>query len=230
MKEKETKNYFLINRKVRWGLSGYGWIALALIILLPLYICFRNLYAILAPVDREKTGILVLEGFISDYVLRDAIREFNNNNYSLLITTGTPLEYGDLLSPYRNTARVAAISLIKLGFDSTKLVIVGTDEIRNDRTYNSAIKLKRWIRVNRPDIKAINLMTMSVHGGRSRLLFRAALGDSIKVGIISIPNLYYGPNSWWRSSKGFRETMNETIGYFYVRFFFRPYEKELSGK
>ena len=73
-------------------------------------------------------------------------------------------------------------------------------------------------------------MTMGVHGGRSQLLFKAALGDSIGVGVISIPNFYYGQHSWRKSSKGFRETMNEAFGYFYVRFFFHPYEKELSGK
>ncbi len=230
MNDKPIKNYFLINRRERWGLSIYGWIVIIILIILPVYLGFRNLYSILSPVQREKTDILVLEGFISDYVLQDAIEEFKNNHYTLLITTGTPLEYGDLLSHYRNTARVAGMSLIKLGFDSTKLVIIGTDEIKNDRTYNSAIKLKKWIRSNRPDVKAINLMTMSVHGGRSRLLFQAALGDSIRVGIISVENFYYGPHSWWKSSKGFRETMNEAIGYFYVRYFFRPYEKEFSGK
>ncbi len=230
MKEKTGKNYFLINKKERWGLSLYGWLVLVIIIILTLFIGFRNIFSILAPVHREKTDVLVLEGFISDYVLKDAMKEFTNNHYKLLITTGTPLEYGDLLAPYRNTARVAGMSLLRLGFDSTKLIMIGTDEIRNDRTYNSAIRLKKWIRANRPDIKAINLMTMSVHGGRSWLLFEAALGDSISVGIISVPNFYYGPANWWRSSKGVRETVNELIGYFYVRFFFRPYEKELSGK
>jgi len=230
MKEKSKINFFLINKRERWGLSIYGWIVIVIIIFLPIYLGLRNLYSILSPVHREKTGILVLEGFISDYVLEDAINEFTNNHYTLLITTGTPLEYGDLLERYHNTSRVAGMSLIKLGFDSTKLVMIGTDEIRNERTYNSAIKLKKWICANRPDIRAINLMTMSVHGGRSQLLFKKALGDSIRVGIISVPNFYYGPHSWWRSSKGFRETMNEAIGYFYVRYFFHPYEKESSEK
>lgn len=230
MDDKSRKNYILVNRKERWGLSIYGWAVIVLIILLPVYCGFRNLYSILAPVEREQTNTLVLEGFISDYILLDAIKEFKNNHYALLITTGTPFEYGDLLAPYRNTAVAAGMSLIKLGFDSTKLVMIGTKEIRNDRTYNSAVKLKKWIGANRPDIKAINLMTMGVHGGRSRLLFKAALGDSVRVGIISVQSFYYGPHSWWKSSKGFRETMNEAIGYFYVRYFFRPYEKEILEK
>jgi hypothetical protein len=211
-------------------LTIWGWLLLLVIILAPVILLFSNLYSILAPVDREEAKILVLEGFISDYVLNDALKEFRSNRYDLLITTGTPFEYGEMLAPYRNTANAAGMMLLKLGMDSTRLVIVGTDEIRNDRTYNSAIALKRWLRKNRPGTNAINLMTMSVHGARSRYLFQAAMGDTIRVGIISLPNFYYGPQTWWRSTKGFRETMNEAIGYFYTRFFFRPYEKEITGR
>jgi len=217
-------NYFyLVNRRERWGLSLWGWLVLFCIILFLVIWGFSNLYTLLSPVKREKTEILILEGFISDYVLQDAINEFKTNDYKLLITTGTPLEYGELLAPFKNTAKIAGMSLLKLGFDSTKLVMVGTDEIRNDRTYNSAIALRHWLKKNKPGIKAINLMTMSVHGARSQLLFKAALGDTIRVGIISLRNFYDGPHSWWKTSKGVRETLNEAIGYFYVRFLFRPY-------
>ncbi len=217
--------HLLVSRKERWGLTRWGWLILMIIILLPNIIIFANLYRILAPVDRVKTDVLVLEGFISDYVLETAIKEFRDHQYHLLITTGTPLEWGHLLVAYDNTARLAASSLIKLGFDSTKLAVVGTKEIRNDRTYNSALELKEWLKKNRPQVKALNLMTMSVHGARSRKMFQAALGDSIKVGIISVENFYYNAHNWWRSSKGFRETMNEAFGYFYVQLFFRPYGK-----
>jgi len=50
-----------------------------------------------------------------------------------------------------------------------------------------------------------------------RFLFQAAMGDSIRVGIISLPNMFYGPFDWWHSSKGFREVMNEAFGYYYVK-------------
>ncbi|MCK9204562.1 MAG: YdcF family protein [Bacteroidales bacterium] len=220
--EKQKRAFRLAKRKERWGLTIWGWLLLLLLFFLLVFYGFCNIYGLLSPTHREKTDILVLEGFISDYVLQEAIEEFRKNNYQLLITTGTPFEYGELLAPYKNTATVAGMSLLKLGFDSTKLVIVSTDEIRNDRTYNSAVALRHWLGKNKPGIKAINLMTMSVHGARSQLLFKAAMGDSIHVGIISLRNFYYGPHSWWKSSKGFRETMNEAIGYFYVRFFFRP--------
>jgi len=228
--EKKRKDYFLANRKERWGLTIWGFIVLILIIIIPSFLFFRNLYSILAPVEREKTDILVLEGFVSDYVLADAIREFRQGHYSLLVTTGTPIEAGGLLCEYKNTARVAAESLKKLGFDSTRLVMIESGEFMYDRTYNSGLAFKHWLRTRRPDIKAVNLMTMSAHGARSKILFQAAMGDSIRVGIISLPNMFYGPFDWWHSSKGFREVMNEAFGYYYVKLFFRPYEKELNGK
>lgn len=221
----EKKHFLhLFSRRERWGLTWQGVLLLLGLIILFIALVLRNLYPMLAPTQREKADILVLEGFISDYVLQEAIQEFHRHPYQLLVTTGTPLEYGDLLAPYKNTATVAGKSLLKLGFDSTKLVIVSTEEIRNDRTYNSARALRQWLAVHKPEVKSLNLMTMGVHGARSRLLFKAAMGDSIAVGIISLKNFYYGPHSWWKSSKGFRETLNEAFGYFYVRFFFRPPE------
>jgi hypothetical protein len=217
------KSYFLINRKTRWGLTIWGWFAIVFLIVIFLYLLGHNLYRILAPIQREKSEILVLEGAASDYVIDSAIREFKQGHYQLLITTGTPLEWGHLLASYDNTARLAAATLIKSGFDSTRLVIISTSEIRNDRTYNSANELKRWFALHKPDVKSINLMSLGVHSGRSRLLFQYALGDSIRVGIIAVGNFYYGANDWWKSGKGFRETLNEALGYFYARYFFRAY-------
>ena len=226
--EHNRQDYFLVSRKQRWGLTIWGWLLLLIIIFSPTFLFFRNLNPILSPVERENTKVLALEGFISDYVLEDAIREFRQGKYSLLVTTGTPIEAGALLSEYKSTARVAAESLKKLGFDSSRLVVVETDEIMHDRTYNSGLALKYWLKKNMSGVKAVNLMTMSVHGARSKVLFQAAMGDSIKVGIISLPNMFYGPYDWWHSSKGFREVMNEAIGYYYVKLFFRPYEKEIK--
>jgi hypothetical protein len=127
-----------------------------------------------------------------------------------------------MLLPWKNTANVAAASLLRMGFDSTRLRVVPSSEIIDDRTYNSARALAAWIRINRPETRSLNLMTSSVHGGRSRLLFQEGIGDSIAVGIISCPNYYYNEENWWRSTKGVRETLNEAIGYFYTRYFFHP--------
>lgn len=213
---------FLISKKPRWGLTVWGRVILLSLLILSFWLLFHNLYGILAPTDREDTDLLVLEGFVSDLVIADAMKEFGSRPYALLITTGTPLEVGSMLLPWKNTANVAAASLIRMGFDSTRLRVVPSGEIIDDRTYNSARALAAWLKVNRPETRSLNLMTSSVHGGRSQILFQKGIGDSIAVGIISSPNYYYDEKNWWRSTKGVRETLNEAIGYFYTRYFFHP--------
>lgn len=221
---------FLFSKRLRWGLSPAGYVVLLLLLILFILLFLRNIHSILAPYDTVGAKVLVVEGSVNDNVLEEAIRIFNQDNYQLLVTTGTPLDYGSYLSEYKNTAQVTGQSLLRLGLDSAHLVMLASDAVMHDRTYNSAIRLKQYLAEFHRDIKAINLVSQGVHGARSRFLFRAALGNSIDVGIISVPSTYYSGQNWWRSSKGFREVMNETFGYFYVILFFRPYENELEKK
>jgi hypothetical protein len=221
---------FLFSKRPRWGFTVYGHLTLLLLVTLFILLFFNTIHSILAPVEPVPAKVLVVEGSVNDNVLEEAIRIFHQKGYQLLITTGTPLDYGSYLSEYKNTAQVTGHSLLRLGLDSANLVMLSSDAVMHDRTYNSAIRLKRYMAESHKDIRAINLISQGVHGARSRLLFRAALGDSIGVGIISVRSTYYTENNWWRSSKGFREVMNETFGYFYVLLFFRPYENELRKK
>jgi len=53
-------------------------------------------------------------------------------------------------------------------------------------------------------------------------LYKKALDDSIKVGIISADNRSYDPEHWWKSSAGVRTVISEFIAYVYVKIFFHP--------
>jgi len=224
MTSKPNRNYIVISKRIRWGLTIWGWLLILGIVVLAVFLLLTQVYYLLAPTRPVKANILVLEGAVPDYVLDSAVAEFNRNHYKLLVTTGTPLEWGHLLVTYGNTASIASASLKKMGFDTTRLVAVWTDEIRNDRTYNSALEFGSFLRHYDPGVKAINLMSYGPHSRRSQMMFQAALGDSIQVGIISIKSYYYGADNWWKSSKGFREVLNEFLGYIFVKFFFVPYQ------
>jgi hypothetical protein len=223
---KALKHYGLISKKTRWGLTIWGWLAIVTACGLILWLFMGHVYNFLAPTRREPAPVLVLEGAVPDYVLVEATKEFSAYPYQWLITTGTPLEWGHLLTPYGNTANIAAFSLKKMGFDSTRLIAVSTDEILNDRTFNSALELGEYLHKFHPEIRSVNLMSYSVHSRRSQMLFQYALGDSIRVGIIASGSFYYGSGNWWKSGKGFREVMNEVFAYIFTRFFFKPYTKE----
>lgn len=221
---KALKHYGVISKRTRWGLTIWGWMAIPVIVALASFLAITRTYDVLAPNHPVEADVLVLEGAVPDYVLDSAVAEFHRNQYKLLIATGTPLEWGHLLVDYENTAAVTESSLKKMGFDTTALVAVATIEIQNDRTYNSALQLGFYLARFHPEVKAINLMSYGPHARRSQMMFQAALGNEFKVGIISIRSFYYGPDDWWRSSKGFREVMNELLGYIFVKLFFVPYQ------
>jgi hypothetical protein len=67
-------------------------------------------------------------------------------------------------------------------------------------------------------------MTEDAHARRTRLLFQKALGNDVRVGIISIPNPDYDAKHWWRYSEGVREVIGEGIAYAYAKVFFYPSE------
>ncbi len=95
-----------------------------------------------------------------------------------------------------------------------------------DRTFGSALALRRWCGANHRQITAFNLVTLGPHARRSRLLFEKAFDDKARVGIISIENREYDPAHWWRYSEGVKEVVSEGVAYVYARFFFHPESAE----
>jgi hypothetical protein len=200
------------------------WILLIIGIVGLFFSIVSSIYPFLAidkPIDGE---ILVVEGWLPDYALKQAIKEFKSNNYNLLITTGGPLLKGYHLSHYKTEAEIAASIIKKFGFEEEKIIAAPTPYTIKDRTYNSAKALKKWIEDSNQNIKAINLFSLGAHSRRSWVLFQKAIGDSIAVGIISTENLSYDPEHWWKSSDGVRTVLSEGIAYIYARFFFHPKE------
>ena len=164
--------------------------------------------------------ILVLDGQMPDFSVQEAIRIFGNGHYKYIVTTGGQIQTGYYISEYKSMAEFTAASFLKLGFDKEKLVIIPGGEIKRDRTYNSAMLLKKWLKDNGEKLSKIDVIAVGSHARRSRLLFRKAFADELKVGIISVTDPAYNPHKWWTSSVGARTVMSETIAYFYVLIFF----------
>lgn len=213
-----------IEKNKRFCLASRELVFLLVIVVLLIIFVVKNIHPFLAIDSPVNSEILVVEGWLPDYALKQAINEFNDNNYSLLITTGGPLLKGYHLSEYKTEAKLAASSLKEIGFDEEKIIAVPAPDVIKDRTYYSACALKKWISNSNQNIKAINLFSLGAHSRRSWVLFQKAIGDSIAVGIISAENISYDPEHWWKSSDGVRIVLSEMIAYIYARFFFYPKE------
>lgn len=196
-------------------------IALGLIVFVTiaalLVFTFHHLHPFLARNAPIPADVLVVEGWLPDYALKDAISKFQNGSYSKLITTGGTLSQGYYLAEYNNFAELAAGTLRALGFDANQLIAVPAPEVMTHRTYSSALALKQWLETSDLDVKSINLYSFGPHARRSWLIFQQVLSPDIQVGVIAATPLDYEAQTWWQSSEGVRTVISETIAYIYSK-------------
>jgi len=98
-------------------------------------------------------------------------------------------------------------------------------EEQNDRTYHSALALKKWFQEFNVHPKSIDVVSQGPHVRRTRLLFQRVFGKQVRVGIIGVRDTDYDPLHWWRCSEGVRDVISEWIAYLYARFLFSPPQK-----
>jgi hypothetical protein len=182
-----------------------------------LVLTFHHIHPFLARNAPISANILVVEGWLPDYALKDAISEFKNGSYSKLITTGSTLSQGYYLAEYNNFAELAAGTLRALGFDANQLIAVPAPEVIKHRTYASAVALKHWLETSDLEVKSINLYSFGPHARRSWLIFQQVLSPNVQVGVMAATPLDYEPQTWWQSSEGVRTVISETIAYIYSK-------------
>ncbi len=213
----------LLNRRERWGLSWRGWLVLALAILLTGWAVVLNIHPFLAVTRRVPAKVLVVEGWTHIYGVDAAVNEFKTGHYDRLLTTGGPCEgYGPTSSIYDTEAWQSARMLKQAGLPAAEVQAVPSCFVGRDRTYNSAVALRKWLLEHDSQAGSVNVLTEDAHARRTWRLFQVALGPDFKVGIISVRNPDYDARHWWRSSAGVREIINEGTAYVYAKVFFHP--------
>ena len=174
--------------------------------------------AINAPIGGEA---LVVEGWIPDYALRQALAEFRARGYPRLIVTGGPLPGGSAFSRYGDYARLGSAALQAFGLPADSIAEAPSPRVRKDRTFAEGLALAAWMGESGSRYRSIDLFSYSAHARRSRLLYGMALGGGVRVGVFSAPSREYDAGRWWASSAGFREVTDEGIAYLYAKLAFR---------
>jgi hypothetical protein len=169
--------------------------------------------------DPRPGGILVLEGWTSDYVVRQAAAEYDRGGYQGFYVTGGPIERGMPLFGYKDfaTAGAAAIRGERPDLKNVVVAVPGPD-VRDDRTYAAACALRDWLAAHGKPVSRLNLVSFGTHSRRSRYYFRKAFGDKVDVGVIAVQDESYEPKRWWSTSYGFRVVTSEIIAYVYTFF------------
>jgi hypothetical protein len=217
------KRFSLFRRRQVWLPTLWGWLVLLAVIGVVCVLAGRHIYALLAPNDpAPRARILVVEGWMSDKELDQAVAVFRRGKYERIVTTGGPIE--SWVEFYRSStyAELAASYLKKHGLDSVDVTAVSAPASAQDRTFLSAVKVRDWAARQGLMLEALDVFSAGAHGQRSRRLYRMAFGPKVDVGVLSARPLDYDERHWWRTSVGAKSVVTETIGLLWTICCFHP--------
>jgi uncharacterized SAM-binding protein YcdF (DUF218 family) len=203
-------------------LTFLGWLV-TLILIATVFIGFTaSLYPFLAPDAPPHKGLLVVEGWIHDFALDEAVTIYRTGDYSKIICTGVPIETGSYIQAFKSYPEMTRARLLDMGIAPSEIIIAIGEETNKDRTYVAATALREAFMAYNIDETNIHLITTGPHGRRSRLLFQKALGKDYHVGITCLEDSGYDPDHWYLYSEGVRKVISEWIAYTYAKLFFHP--------
>jgi uncharacterized SAM-binding protein YcdF (DUF218 family) len=165
---------------------------------------------------------MVVEGWIHDFALDEAVALYRTGSYSKIVCTGVPIETGSYIQQFKSYSEMTTARLLKLGVAREDIITAIGEEAKQDRTYTAATALRECLIAYNIEEKDIHLVTVGPHGRRSRLLFQMALGDEYRVGLTCLDSMSYDTEHWYRYSEGVRKVLSESVAYIYARFFFHP--------
>ena len=211
----------LIRQRPGWVLTWRGRIFLLAAATTLLVMIGRNLGSFLTVSAPVSADVLVVEGWLPDYALDVALQEFRSRGCHMLYVTGGPLEAGYPFAEHQTYAERGLAGLIRQGLAPEMAQAVPAPATLKDRTYGSAVALRKWLQDHGIHPGKFNVVSIGPHARRTRLLFRKAFGSEAQIGIIAVEDRDYEPKRWWQSSQGVQAVLDELAGYGYARFFFR---------
>ncbi|MCX6873277.1 MAG: YdcF family protein [Verrucomicrobia bacterium] len=190
------------------------------------YAALHRIHRFLAPDRPVSSDILVVEGWVPDYALKRGLDLSVEQKSRYLLLAGGTVRGEVNPEPGDTYANMAMKRLKRIGGDQPHVHPVPSPELTSeperDRTYGSALAVKKWLKEQGVSVRSINVLTMGTHARRSRLLFQEAFGPEVEVGVIAIRDREYDPRVWWRYSEGVKEVLSEGAAYLYARFLFQP--------
>jgi len=185
---------------------------------------FRGIHPFLAMSEPCDGELLVVEGWVPEYAVREVAHNVKRRERVQVITVGGPLKSGLGVGSSDTYAHLAGERLVRFGVLPEMVRIVPISGRQRDRTHAFAVALHKCFDEERAGPRTLDVVTLGVHARRSRLLFSRVFGKSTDVRVHAIENRQYDPASWWRYSEGVKEVVSEGVAYLYAKLLFRPDE------
>gem|GEM_PF-460375 len=217
-----------------WVPTWSGWLVVLIVCVAAALGVGRWIHPFLSPDQPVGRGILVVEGWLGEQGLLQAIDQYRHGDYSLLVTTGGPItDAWAGAEPFEKYADRAAQFFRDHGIEASDVVAVSSKGRLRDRTWQSAISVRNWLSQSNLGIDALDVISEGPHTRRSWQLYRRAFGQQsdvagIEIGIVSATPAAYDPTVWWRTSSGTKRVLSEAIAWAWTSCCFRA-EKEIPG-
>ena len=187
-------------------------VAIALVLL-----GLRHLGSWLAPdapaAGRDGAGArtLVVEGWLDQDALDDALALIARHRYERIVTSGGPLDGWREDQRWPSYAERAADYLRRHGAP-VPVTALPAPASAQDRSFLSAVVVRDGLQRQGVAPDAIDLFSGGVHARRSRLVYRLAFGPEVEIGVIAARPRQYALERWWSTSDGAKATVGELLG------------------
>lgn len=212
----------LFRRRSVWLPTPWGWLLLVAMACGAGILVVRNIHSFLAMNDPVGARTLVVEGWLEPNDLDRAAQAFASGRYERVVTTGAPIKGWQQLVAETTYAQVAADHLAAHGVPRDVICVVPAPESAQERTFLSAVMVREWAEKSSIALDEIDLFSAGTHARRSRLMFQAALGPGVRVGVLTASPTEYDAQAWWRSSAGTKDVVVETLGLLWAKLVFSP--------
>lgn len=210
--------------------TAAGWLLILALFVAFFWFTLQSIYPFLSRTKKPVSDLLVVEGWLPDNGLREAIDYYRANGYKRMIITGIPITQWTYTSPHTNMADASAETMRRMLFRDTIYTVSIPSNIYRDRTYATAVALRmRFEEWGLPSSQPFDLYSMGAHARRSYNMFRKAFPDT-PIGLLVATDMSFDPETWYKTSRGFRTVFSEWISYWYTALAFFPNEAEFRQR
>jgi hypothetical protein len=203
-----------------WALTPLGKLLALGVIAAIILSSLRVAYPFLAVTDPAHGQVLVVEGWTPTYMIKEAASEFKRGSYRHLLVVKGVYDTDEKPAFGCDASGNVAMLLVRHGVPPQLVHGIYFSAAERDRTYHSALAVKRWLSEHRSMVDSIDVVTKGAHARRSRLLYEKVFEPGVKVGVIALRDRSFEPTHWWRSSEGIHEIPFQALAYLYARFLF----------
>jgi DUF218 domain len=218
----------LIRRRQIWLPTPWGVLLLCIVVAALAILAARHVGGYLAASDRavgrdgKGARTLVVEGWLDESDLDEAIATFRRGHYERVVTAGGPIDSWQEGVVWPTFAERVANYLKRHGLADADVVAVPAPASTQERTFLSAIVVRDWARRLEPPLDALDLFSSGPHARRSRLAYRMAFGAGVEVGVLAAAPRRYDVEHWWRTSEGAKAVLGELLGLAWTNCCFWP--------